>query len=574
MDVYISTMRIRQTYGSSVVVVLVALAIILPLLAYLQYTWLGQIHEQEYERMKDNLQTTAFHCSMDFSSEITDIMKSLGATLAGSDDQVQNTLHARISKWKALSADSAVVSLETRICSLPLPEDAIRVMVNDEVSLFLFKDLSAIALPIHNRSRQAVLITLNREIISSAMLPRILQTNFPSSTRSEYDIVISNERGLLLYHSGGRTNQDIFKTTDLVVPFFIIPPSPPASAPAQWLDRNQFGSSRDLRPGLFERGLREFDRRAPPPPPREAMSRLEPNRSFRERGLFEMRLTYRNGSLEAAVKNNQLRNLALSFGTLLLLGASIVFLLLSTQRARRLAEQQLEFVAGISHELRTPLAVLKSAGENLADGVIQEKDRTRKYGELIKNEVVRLSGMVEKALAYAGIQSGKQMYDLHSLNVTDVIQEAVRNLKKLIPSNGGTILIEIDKNLPRVRGDAAALQSALENLMMNGLKYSAEKKWLRVEAHASKESKESVVEINIEDHGIGIAASDIANIFKPFYRGRNAIEGQIHGSGLGLSIAKHIIESHGGTISVKCSSKEGSVFTILLPSYRGHEEIT
>jgi signal transduction histidine kinase len=567
-------MRIRQTYGRSVIVVLAALATILPLLAYLQYTWLGQISEQEYERMKDNLQTTAFHCSMDFSREITDVMKSLGEIVAGSDDQVQNIIRERIIKWKALSVDSAVVSLETKICSSPFPEEAVRIMVNEEVSFFLFKDLSAMGIPIQNRSRQIVLIPLRLETISSSILPRILQANFSSSTRSEYAIVISNERGTLLYHSEGQVNQDVFDTADLVVPFLIFPPSPPASVPAQRPDRDQLGSSRDYRPGPFEREPREFDRRENRPPPHESLSRLERDRSFRQHGLFEMRLKYHNGSLEAAVKNNRLRNLGLSFGTLMLLGASIVFLLLSTQRARRLAEQQLEFVAGISHELRTPLAVLKSAGENLADGVIQEKDRTRKYGELIKNEVIRLSEMVEKALAYAGIQSGKQMYELRPLSVAPVIHAAIQNAKKLLPSNNCTILAEIDQTLPRVLGDASALQSALENLFMNGIKYSAEKKWLRVEAHSSKDSKESVVEIDVEDHGVGIAAADIANIFKPFYRGRNAVEGQIQGSGLGLSIAKHIIESHGGTISVKRSSKDGSVMTILLPSYAEHEEST
>ena len=153
----------------------------------------------------------------------------------------------------------------------------------------------------------------------------------------------------------------------------------------------------------------------------------------REQGLFELRLKNREGSLEVAVNNNRLRNIGISFGILLLLGASVVFLLLSTNRARRLAQQQIEFVAGISHELRTPLAVLKSAGENLADGVIQEKERTRKYGELIKSEVLRLSGMVEKALAYAGIQSGKQNYELRPLDVAPIIMEALQNIKKFLP---------------------------------------------------------------------------------------------------------------------------------------------
>ena len=171
---------------------------------------------------------------------------------------------------------------------------------------------------------------------------------------------------------------------------------------------------RESAPEPFERNPRDLERRSVISLHRKNnMGTGESEWRMREHGLFELRLKHREGSLEAAVNNNRLRNLGISFGVLILLGASIVFLLLSTNRARRLAQQQLEFVAGISHELRTPLAVLKSAGENLADGVIQEKDHTRKYGELIKNEVMRLSEMVEKALAYAGIQSGKQRYESH-----------------------------------------------------------------------------------------------------------------------------------------------------------------
>jgi signal transduction histidine kinase len=123
-------------------------------------------------------------------------------------------------------------------------------------------------------------------------------------------------------------------------------------------------------------------------------------------------------------------------------------------------------------------------------------------------------------------------------------------------------------------GDATALQSALENLIINGIKYSAEKEWIRIEVIHLVESHVSRVKINVEDRGIGIAAAELSNIFKPFYRGRNAVDSQIQGSGLGLSITKHIIESHGGTISVKSSPHEGSVFTLLLPSIASEKERT
>ena len=585
-------MKIRQTYGSAVFVVVIAMIIILPLLAYLQYTWLGKISEQEFKKMKGNLQTAAIHCSMDFSREITDLIKSLGGTLTGPDDNVRKIMRERIIKWKAISSYPAILSADIAIAPLPESERIMRIKVDEESTLLIFKDMSAIVLPIENRPHQVVIVSLSLEYISSSILPKIIQTNFSSSTKSEYDIVITNYRGNPIYNSVDSSKHDVLQKADLVVPFLTFPPASLFSKPLNRPDHNRIRPDRKNLPEIFERNPRDFERdhsfstpqenfeRNPRDferdhdfsPPRENLEPGGPELRMRESGLFELRLKYHEGSLEAAVDKNRLRNFGISFGVLILLGASIVFLLLSTNRARRLAQQQLEFVAGVSHELRTPLAVLKSAGENLADGVIQEKGRTRKYGELIKDEVIRLSEMVEKALAYAGIQSGKQTYEFHPLDIAPIITEATRDTKKLLPLYDFMVETDIDQDLPWVLGDATALQSAFENLIINGIKYSLENKWIRIEAHQTKCQNVSFVEIKVKDHGIGIAMADISNIFKPFYRGRNAIEGQIQGNGLGLSITKHIIVSHGGTISVRSSSKGGSVFTILIPSIKQDEE--
>ena len=574
MDEYICTMKKFYSYGSSVIIVVIAMVIILPLLAYLQYTWLGQISEQEYERMKDNLQTTAFHCSMDFSREITDLMKSIGKPLAGSNNNMQKIMHERISKWKMTSKYPALVSAETQIVSLSPHEQTFLVAGNEGRTFLLFKNLSAIAIPIEHRPRQVVLVSLNREYISSTILPKIIWTNFSSRARSEYDIVIIDERGTPLYSSFDIGKNTVFQKSDLIIPLLIFPPVPRSPMFSGRPIHTQRRADREKPPVPFERDFRGPEPRQDFSPPGETLPPREREGRSREQGLFEIHIKYHEGSLEAAVNNNRLRNLGISFGVLVLLGASMVFLLLSTMRARLLAQQQLEFVAGISHELRTPLAVLKSAGENLADGVIQEKDRTRKYGELIKNEVIRLSEMVEKALTYAGIQSGKQRYELHRLDIAPIITEAIRNVKKILPLYDFKVDTDIDLNLPQVLGDATALQSALENLIINGIKYSLEKKWIKIVARYTKNLNSSFVKIEVEDCGVGISAEDISNIFKPFYRGRNAVEGQIQGSGLGLNITKHIIESLGGSISVKSSLKSGSTFTILLPSITPERETT
>src|SRR5204862_7596691 len=123
-------------------------------------------------------------------------------------------------------------------------------------------------------------------------------------------------------------------------------------------------------------------------------------------GAWLVRLGYRGGSLDTIVAQSRRRNLAISMGVLGLLAASFLLLLASAQRQQRLARQQMEFVAAVSHELRTPLAVICSAGENLADGVVDDRSQVKRYGSLIEAEGRRLGDMVERVMAFAGVSSG------------------------------------------------------------------------------------------------------------------------------------------------------------------------
>jgi signal transduction histidine kinase len=558
-------MNFQHRYSPSVIVVTVAMFIILPLLAYLQYTWLGQLSEQEYKRMQNNVRTAAMHCSMDFDQEINNMLQSLGGDLQGSDKKIENTLGVRIKQWKATAAHPAIISDTISFPAYPSDDKTILIHVNEQSSILLFKDFSAIAFPIQGKSHKAISVTLDRQYMSSSLIPEIIQAHFPSSMRADYDYKITDNAGNLFFGSTDTVVGDFQKTADVIVPFLALLSTPFSFEPPGRPRHDDIAPNEHDRHRPFERMLQEQNRRREFSSRRETLPPRDRDHEMRWSGLYELRIKHRDGSLEAAVNKNRLRNLGMSFGVLLLLGVSIGFLLISANRAQRLAQQQLEFVAGVSHELRTPLAVLKSAGENLADGVIQEKARTRQYGELINNEVIRLSEMVEKALAYAGIQSGKRVYEFHPVDISAVMKAAIHKAKKVVPKNNLTIEISIDQQLPRVMGQAEALQSACENLIINAIKYSSTKNWVKVEGRTVLNSHESYIEIIVTDRGIGIPPNDLPNIFKPFYRGRNAIDNQIHGSGLGLSITKHIIEAHQGTISVKSTANEGSVFTMRLP---------
>jgi len=558
-------MNFRHQYSRSVIVVTFAMFVILPLLAYLQYTWLGQLSEQEYKRMQDNVRTAAFHCSMDFNQEITDLLKSLGGVLQGSDKDITRTIAARIKKWKITATHPAIISDSIAFIPHPSADAAVLIKVNERSSIFLFKDLSTIALSIEGRVREVISVSIDTKYISSLLIPEIIRTHFLSSIVSDYDFKVVDNTGKIFFGSSDTMSEGVQKIADVAVPFLTLPPMPLSLMPPGRPMRDEIFPKDEDRQRPFERMPQEQDREREFYLPRGTMPSRDRTYEMRLSGLYELRIRHRDGSLEVAVNNNRFRSLGISFGVLLLLGASVGFLLISANRAQRLAQQQLEFVAGVSHELRTPLAVLKSAGENLADGVIQGKDHIRQYGELINSEVIRLSEMVEKALAYAGIQSGEQVYELRPVDIAAMIEAAIYKAKKIIPKDNFTVEVSIDQKLPQVIGQSAALQSACENLIINAVKYNSTRKWIKIEAHPVSVSNALYVEIIVMDKGIGIPANDLPNIFKPFYRGSNAIDRQIHGSGLGLSITKHIVEAHKGTISVKSTANEGSVFTMRLP---------
>ncbi len=280
-----------------------------------------------------------------------------------------------------------------------------------------------------------------------------------------------------------------------------------------------------------------------------------------EEGAWVLNVQHRDGSLDQFVANARNRNLAVSFGILALLGISVGLVFLSAQRAKTLAQRQLDFVSSVSHEFRTPLAVLYTAGENLTDGVVDSRQQVSEYGTLIKHEGKKLSGMVEQILEFAGARSGKRKYDLRKTNVADVLSDALAECRPLINETGFTVEKNIPAGLPEIAAEAAALSHAFQNLINNAIKYSRDEKHLKITA----ENGGGAIRLSFEDRGRGIAARERSQIFEPFYRGKEVVEAQIHGNGLGLSLVKQIVEAHNGRVEVESRPGEGSKFTIKLP---------
>jgi signal transduction histidine kinase len=236
--------------------------------------------------------------------------------------------------------------------------------------------------------------------------------------------------------------------------------------------------------------------------------------------------------------------------------------------ALQLAKMQMDFVASVSHELRTPLAVLCSAADNIADGVVREKEQLAKYSAVIRNQSRQMNGLVNQVILFASTQDGKGRYVLRPLEVTEIIESAISSTAELIHKAGFVLEQHIAPALPRVMGDSSALSQCLQNLLINALKYGDRGRWICIRAglEAGRDHRHHrEIRISVQDRGTGIDRGDLPHIFEPFYRCPAAVAGQIHGTGLGLPIAKSLAEAMGGRLSVATEVGVGSVFTLHLP---------
>ncbi|HUF47680.1 MAG TPA: HAMP domain-containing sensor histidine kinase [Vicinamibacterales bacterium] len=272
------------------------------------------------------------------------------------------------------------------------------------------------------------------------------------------------------------------------------------------------------------------------------------------------------GSLDAAVAEARARNLWLSFGILSVLAASVGLIVLNARRSERLAGQQMDFVATVSHELRTPLAVIRSAAQNLSAGVVHDAGQARRYGDLIETEGRRLTDMVEQVLEFAGLSGNRGLARARPVDPGDVVRDAMASTGPLCDEQGVALTVTMAPDLPLVDADEDALRRAIGNLVTNALKYGADGRWIGVTAERATHRGSAEVRITVADRGRGIDPEDLPHIFEPFYRGRYAVERQIHGNGLGLSLVRRIAEAHGGRVSVSSAIGEGTSFTLHLPA--------
>lgn len=605
-----------------------AVALLLPALAWVQYDWVNQLATADRERRERTLRAAGAQFTAAVDAEVSRLGGSLqldgamverrdweayalrydsavdngaGALVAGvwfvevddaaSTPEARLKLHAWHPEARAFEPAAWPATLEAlRAQLLAEPERRARGDRQSPREIFAaagaLGDERTLVMPIVRvqvprdaglrrdrfttdvQMRGFTIVRLNLDVMARERLPAVAAEHFPES--SEYRVaVVTTKDGQVLFESAPGAAVDTATAPDLTTPFM-----QPRIGPMMVVTR--LGS--DGRPAIGPAPMP-----LPPPLPpglegedgRRVVSVIEMrgeggDRTVRARtllhahGHWTLRVKHAAGSLEAAVAASRRRNLAVSGGVLALLGVVVALIAVSARRAQALARRQMEFVAAVSHELRTPVAVINSAAGNLADGVVGDPARVRRYGATIQAEARRLGETVERVLQLAGLGSGRPL-PMARLSAERVVAEAVRMSAADAAQAGVAVHVEVAPDVPTLLGDAGALQSAVLNLVGNAVKYAGNDRWVRV-AVTAQGGPRPEVRIAVEDHGAGLDAEEQRLVFEPFYRGRAAIANQIQGSGLGLSLVRRIAEAHGGRVELASTPGRGSTFTICLPA--------
>jgi signal transduction histidine kinase len=277
---------------------------------------------------------------------------------------------------------------------------------------------------------------------------------------------------------------------------------------------------------------------------------------------WKVGLASRHATPAVVARRNFLVNIGLSAALATVLLGGLALALRTASREMKLSQMKNEFVSNVSHELRTPLASIRVFGEFLRLGRFDGPEKVREYGDYIETESRRLTQLINNILDFASIESGRKTYRFERCDVREVVCETLKTFEVRLRQHGFNVIVEgADTPLPPARIDAGAIAQSLSNLLDNAVKYSNGNKDITV----SLRREGDFIVISVKDQGIGIPRDEQDKIFDRFHRVSTGLVHDVKGSGLGLSIVRHIVEAHRGRVSVESRPGEGSTFSIHLP---------
>ncbi len=590
-------MHVMSRPKSSMVLVGLLL-VLLPTLAIFQYRWIGEVSAAERERLESSLRVASDRFASDFDTELSRLANAFQIRDGFPEDS--GPIIERYQAWSETVADPRLIRAIYLLRSspdgpldfyqvdlgagllrpVPLPKELQNIRDRFRPgSLPSSADTMMMLTAIFRPGRQfgggprpddfrrrgpapgpgfgqgpggpgdgAVVIELDRDALVKEFVPALVEKHFSSHDQTAYRValVAGGDHPQVLYSSAGDWKPEDIAKPDAAVYLFGLPP--PGGANGGRNGPGNGGGSRRSGPG-----------RGPGPFPRGVLQGSLISQPW------QLVVKHRAGSLEKAVGQVRERDLAISFGMLLLLAASLITVVISSQRARMLGKLQMEFAAGVSHELRTPLAVIRSAAHNLRSGIVRDKEGVEQYAAIVQDEARRLSDMVDEVLLYSETQSGRKKYDLQPIDVNEVVDRAISHLSPAADLENCQLTTRMDPDLPPVKADAAALTQCVQNLLSNAVKYGGGGGKARIEIVAQKDAASGEVRLSVVDHGPGIDGADQRHLFEPFYRGAR-VGSSVPGNGLGLHLVKRIMQAQGGRVTFSPSPDGGAVFTLHIPA--------
>ncbi len=265
--------------------------------------------------------------------------------------------------------------------------------------------------------------------------------------------------------------------------------------------------------------------------------------------------------IELGIKKQRLTNLIFIILSMSLIFICLAIIYVGWQRDRQLRQLKENFISNVSHELKTPLSLIRMFSEILIMGRASSEEKKQEYYRIINSESDRMSRLINNLLDFAHLIRGIEHKHFEKANIAQLVTKALEAYRYEIQKDGFQLNLKADSAIPDSFVDPNAITMAFLNLLDNSVKYSGDQKQIDVRV----EQTNGFVDLSVADKGIGISPSEHSRIFDKFYRGSEPSVRGIRGSGIGLSITKHVAEMHGGDVFVKSEPGKGSTFTLRIP---------
>ncbi len=551
-------------------IAIVAMTAVVLTLGILQYEWTGQVSQVEQARMEGALDTSVKNFNQEFSYDFDRLCESFEVGPGRPAGTIESQVLGRYTSWLKTTSRSGFVSgiyvwkaLERQKESFesldldnktfadadwPTQLGSLQEFSKSQISRVpttlsgreaaaypwtFHEDTPALLRPVFEAPSDAkpgdanvraigyLILELNGSFLRRVYLPELADRHF----------------GQLDFEIAVRRAKPPYQQLYISVPNFPIATTAP-----------------DAEVNLFDSVAEEAKRRGHP-----IVQASDPERQW------QLVAQHPAGSLGASVGSWRRRNLAISLGLLSVLAGSLVLVFSVARRAERFARLQMEFVAGVSHELCTPLAVIGSAVENLADGVVDNPRQIEEYAGILRDQGGRLEKLLDQVLLFASGKVDRPENELRPIDVGPVVEQSIARSEPMLRDAGFSVEKAFADHLPAVKADPEAVSKCLENLVSNAIKYADQTHWLGVRAEAVNGNQNAEVQVSVEDKGAGIPAADLPHIFEPFYRVQAVRDGQIRGVGLGLHLVKRMMEGMGGRVSVTSEVGRGTCFVLHFP---------